>query len=120
MYNEWLTMNKKFDALFKDLRNLPFPALGKVIGDFALYDSLLAGTVSSFLQGAGFPAKGIPCPDEQTAQMLVLLKNKQKPNKQENEFLKYAELLEKLRNELVKAGRSAPTQASDPQTQSVR
>ncbi len=81
--------------------------MGKVVGDFGLYDSLLAGTVASFL--AGLHLEDIPGPDEESEQILVLLKNKQNRNQQETEFLEYGELLERLRSELVKATRSQPS-----------
>jgi hypothetical protein len=96
-------MKKKIGALFAELKKRSFPAMGKVVGDFGLYDSLLAGTVASFL------AEDIPGPDEESEQILVLLKNKQNRNQQETEFLEYGELLERLRSELVKATRSQPS-----------
>jgi hypothetical protein len=100
-------MKKKIGALFAELKKRSFPAMGKVVGDFGLYDSLLAGTVASFL--AGLHLEDIPGPDEESEQILVLLKNKQNRNQQETEFLEYGELLERLRSELVKATRSQPS-----------
>jgi hypothetical protein len=110
-------MNQKIDSLSNALKKLPFPALGKVVGDFAFYDSLLAGAVTSFLRGASIDPHGIPGPDEQSAVKLALLKNKLKPNIPETEFLKYAELLEQLRSELIKEACGGKSQVSNSKSQ---
>jgi hypothetical protein len=107
-------MNRDIHALFEQLRNTPFPALGKVIGDFALYDSLLAGTVSSFLAGAKVDVEAVPILDQQTAATLSALKKKKTLYRQEADFLKYAQLWDELREEVikaVKAGGSPPFHA---------
>ena len=45
------------------LNALPFPMMGKAVGDFGLYDSLLAGVASSVLASADLPPNGVPVPD---------------------------------------------------------
>jgi hypothetical protein len=97
-----LIMSKSVRVLFDQLRNTPFPQLGRMVGDFALYDTLLAGTVSSFLAGARVDVEAIPVPDRQTEATLNVLKKKTNLNMQEADFLKYAQLLEELREEITK------------------
>ena len=74
-----------------------------VVGDFAFYDSLMSGMVSSFLDGAKIDPDAIPTPDPATEEVLKILKKKVKPTKLEADFLKYALLLEELRGEVAKA-----------------
>jgi hypothetical protein len=98
-----LIMCKTMRALFDRFKNTPFPELGKAVGDFALYDSLMAGTVSSLLDGATIAPDAIPAPDRDTEEMLKVLMKKTKLTKQEAEFVKYAQLLQELRAEVVRA-----------------
>src|SRR5438128_1417854 len=83
-----LTMDKNIHALFEEFRNTPFPELGKVVGDFALYDSLLAGTVSSFLAGAKVDLEAVPVPDQETEATLSALEKKNTLDRQEADFRK--------------------------------
>jgi|SRR5579875_867783 hypothetical protein len=96
-------MSKSISVLFDELRNIPFPELGKVIGDFVLYDSLLAGTASSFLAGVPIDLEAIPVPDQETETALNTLEKKSTLDRQEAEFLKYAQLLDELRKKIIKA-----------------
>jgi hypothetical protein len=98
-----LMMSKNIRVLFEDFKNTPFPELGKAVGDFAFYDSLMAGTVSSFLDGAKVAPDAIPAPDHEAEEALKVLKKKAKPTEQEADFLKYAQLLGELRAEVAKA-----------------
>ena len=98
-----LMMNQRIRVLFEHFKNAPFPPLGKVVGDFPLYDSLMAGTVSSFLNGAKVDLEAIPVPDRETEKTLNCLKKKTRLDSQEAEFLKYAQLLDELREEVTKA-----------------
>ncbi len=96
-------MSRDIRVLFEEFKNAPFPELGKVVGDFVLYDSLIAGTVSSFIHGVKIDVEAIPVPDKKTAEMLKGLKKKPKLDGLEAEFVKYAQLLEELREEVTKA-----------------
>ena len=69
-------MNTRISVLFEELRNTPFPELGKIVGDFPLYDALVAGTASSFLRGAKVDREAIPQPDPETNAMLTSLRKK--------------------------------------------
>ena len=96
-------MNKEIQDLFERLRTTPFPALGKVVGDFALYDSLLAGTVRSFLTESEIDPETVPAPDLETVTVLSDLKKKSTLDREEADFLKYAQLLNELREKLIQA-----------------
>ena len=98
-----LTMNKYIRVLFEQFKTVPFPELGKTVGDFALYDSLMAGTVSSYLDGANIVPEAIPIPDQETERMLKVLKKKVRPTRPEADFLNYAQLLNELRAQVAKA-----------------
>ena|SRR5437764_14992811 len=102
-----LIMRKDIRALFEQFKRTSFPDLGQAVGDFALYDSLMAGTISSFLEGAKISPAAIPAPDHETEEVLRVLKRKAKPTKQETDFLKYAQLLGELRVEIAKAANAA-------------
>src|SRR5262245_22340747 len=56
--------------LWEALENAPFPELGKQVGGFALYDSLLAGTAKSVLTGSKVKPADIPLPDEETREVV--------------------------------------------------
>jgi hypothetical protein len=95
-------MNQKIRVLFEEFKSTPFPQLGKVVGDFALYDSLMAGTVSSFLDGDKVDLEDIPVPDKETEETLNVLEKSPKLDEQEADFVKYAQLLHTLREEITK------------------
>lgn len=98
-------MSKAIRALFEQLKKTPFPELGKVVGDFTLYDSLVAGTASSYLDGAIISPDSVPAPDYETEEALKTLKKKPKLTEQEADLLEYAQLLDRLRKEIAKAGK---------------
>lgn len=88
--------------LYERLRRAPFPTLGKQIGDFALYDSMLAGYASRASQGETVPATEIPTPDEDTTRHVAELQQKCPLSEDETAFLRYFELLEQIRRILLK------------------
>lgn len=96
-------MSEDIHALFERLRGTPFPELGKAVGDFALYDSLLAGTISSFLAGADVDVGAVPVPDGETEAALRALEGKKTLDRRESDFLHYAQLLEQLRSGVIQA-----------------
>ncbi len=96
-------MKKNIRALFEKLKNTPFPLLGKEVGNFPLYDSLMAGTVSSFLSGEKIDLDAMPTADKETEEFLKRLRKKGKLNGQETEFLGYVQHLKELGEEIKKA-----------------
>jgi len=53
--------------LYERLQALPWPALAGHVGDFALYESLLAGCANRVVQGHLLDLSSIPQPDTATA-----------------------------------------------------
>ncbi len=108
--------------LFDSLRRRPFPSLGRVVGNFGLYDALLAGTASSYLAGLPLTPETVPEPDPETQGTLNMLANKAALNAEEREFLEYAELLEQLRQEILKglAHRHSQDKRPEPRTRAPK
>lgn len=97
---------KRLRRLFEEFTKAPFPQLGRVVGDFGLYDSLLSGTVSAFLDGAKVDVSRIPSPDGATTELCESLKGKTGLDVHEAEFLEYVRLLDELRGALDEALRA--------------
>jgi len=89
MPNEMMKLYEKFDTL-------RFPPLGKQLGDFALYEALFAGIVSRYMAGEKIDIEKIPIPDEMTSEAVVSLRIKKVLDFDEQEFLEYFDLMEKL------------------------
>lgn len=83
--------------LYERLRSLPFPALGKEVGDFPLYDALLAGCADRAFRGQRVDAAEVPMPDEETEKQVDLLRKKGRLSEEETTFLAYFDVLERLR-----------------------
>jgi hypothetical protein len=105
-------MKKSIRDRFETFKKMPFPKLGKTVGDFPLYDSLLAGTVASFLDGAKLDLASIPAPDAETEETVRALRRKSRLSVQEAEFVKYVDFLEQLRVEITKAIRPRSARVS--------
>lgn len=88
--------------LFDRLGQAPFPVLAKRIGDFALYDSLLAGVSKRASRGERVQSSEIPVPDDDTARFVAALRQKSDITQEERAFLEYFELLEQIRVALVR------------------
>jgi hypothetical protein len=84
--------------LYEQLKQKPFPVLGKHVGDFVLYDSLIAGCAAQASRGKIIPPEEIPAPDKETLRQVAQLRNKDRRNYQEQDFLEYFDLLDKIRH----------------------
>jgi hypothetical protein len=91
---------KHIERLYAKLRALPFRALGKNIGDFPLYDALLAGLASRAAQGHFVEISEIPAPDEPTISHASMLRKKGDKSPAEMAFLEYFDFLEEIRSAL--------------------
>jgi hypothetical protein len=91
---------KDINLLYARLCTLPFPALGKSIGDFALYDALLASLASRASQGHLISVAEVPVPDEQTITQVTKLRAKGNRSRDETAFLDYFDALEEIRSAL--------------------
>jgi hypothetical protein len=93
--------------LYSRFLSMRFPALGKSIGNFPLYDGIVAGAISSYLQGADVHPADIEPPDHQTLDEITALFSKSELSDDEKYFLEYWRTLEELRlrvrNELVQS-----------------
>lgn len=83
--------------LYETLRRLQFPMLGKEVGDFPLYDSLLAGCVDRASRGQRVDASEVPVPDRETVRQVERLRRKDHLSKEEAKFLEYFDVLDRLR-----------------------
>jgi hypothetical protein len=88
---------KDVTQLYGRLRTLPWPALGKNVGDFALYDTLLAGCADRVARGEPLDVPKVPVPDQGTLSQVKLLRKKAELTQAERAFLEYFDLLEEIR-----------------------
>ncbi len=94
-------------AAYRRMVELPFPVFGKRVGDFPLYDSLLAGTASRAAAGEPIRADEVPRPDAESVRVISALREKQLLSEDEKYFLLYFGHLESLRA-LMEAEASIP------------
>jgi hypothetical protein len=90
-------MMKDLRDLYERLRGLPWPTLGATVGDFALYEALLAGCADTAVRGGTLDMSKVPEPDEETINKVRVLQKKDDPTSEEKAFLDYFELLEEIR-----------------------
>jgi hypothetical protein len=95
-------------ALFDETKLLPFPSLGKTVGDFPLYDALLMGLASSYLDGKHIDRSQIPTPDPETEQFVMSLRQRSRLDREERLFLEYSEALEALKRALREEMNAGP------------
>jgi hypothetical protein len=92
---------KDVKLLYERLRALPSPALAKSVGDFALYESLLAGCADRVVRGGLLDVSKIPVPDAETVAYASELRAKSNHTSEETAFLGYFDLLEEIRLALI-------------------
>jgi hypothetical protein len=88
-------------AFYERLRVMPWPALARSVGDFALYESLLAGCADHVMRGGLIDVSKVPTPDEETVTYVGLLRAKADRSEEETAFLEYFDLLEEIRSSLA-------------------
>jgi hypothetical protein len=99
---------KELKLLYERLRALPSPALAKNVGDFALYEALLAGCADRVVRGALLDVLKIPVPDVETVAYTSELRAKSNRTSEEVIFLEYFDLLEQVRLALAGSGCRRP------------
>jgi hypothetical protein len=97
-------MTNEIRELFDRLRLEPFPELGKRIGDFPLYESLLAGCAQRASRNEVVSLSEIPVPDKDTSRSVDDLRRKGDRSEEEGAFLQYFDLLEQIRLALHQEG----------------
>jgi len=93
-------MASQIQELFGYLHRAPFPSLGKRVGDFPLYDSLLAGCAERASRGEMVLPSEIPVSDDETSKCVAELRQKSDISQEEQAFLDYFDLLEQIRTAL--------------------
>jgi hypothetical protein len=93
-------MPNEIQALYGRLRELPFPALGKQIGEFPLYDGLVAGCADRASRGETVSAAEVPGPDTETLRYVSEVSDRGASGKEELAFIEYFNLLEDVRRAL--------------------
>lgn len=87
-------------TLYERLRALPWPALAGSIGDFPLYESLIAGCADRAANGHDVDAATLPRPDAETLTAVAALRAKPTLTAAERAFLEYFELVEQISSAL--------------------
>ena len=88
-------------SLYERMRATPWPVLASRVGDFALYESLLAGCADRIVRGGLSDVSKIPTPDEETVATVNKWLARGERSTEEEKFLEYFDLLEELRLLLV-------------------
>jgi hypothetical protein len=94
---------KDIKTLYERLRATPSPAPADRVGDFALYESLLAGCADRVASGGLFDISRVPNPDDETVAYVATLREKLERTHEESTLLEYFGLLEEIRSALVRA-----------------
>jgi len=87
-------------TLYERLLALPWPALGGSIGNFPLYESLIAGCAHRAANGYEVDPTTVPRPDDETLTAVARLRAKPLLSAAERAFLEYFELTEQIRSTL--------------------
>lgn len=96
-------MITKLATLYAEFRVKPFPKLGKAVGNFPLYDGYFSGYVSTYLQGGPRPEIEATEPDDESAAVIARLRAKANLSSEEQQFLDYVALMDRIRTELYKS-----------------
>ena len=86
--------------LYERLLAMHAPVLGGRVGDFPLYEAMVAGCASRAASGQPYDVLNVPEPDEVTLAFVTALRNKGERTQDEQEFLAYFDLLEEIRSAL--------------------
>jgi hypothetical protein len=104
--------------LWEHLRATPWPALAGSVGDFALYDALLAGYASRAARGEALDPAAIPAPDDATIAWVDAVRTRGATTEDETALLGRFDLLEQIRAALTQE-RDREGSAAIVQTQAV-
>jgi hypothetical protein len=72
--------------LYERLRATPWPSRAGRVGDFALYESLLAGCADRVVRGGLLDVSTVPIPDEDTVIHVGMLREKRIPLPRRSRF----------------------------------
>lgn len=88
---------KNVKQLYERFCALPPPGLGLSIGDFPLYEALLAGCACRIANGYPLDLSTVPSPDGDTLKAFAEFRAKPSPSPDERAFLEYFDLMEEIR-----------------------
>jgi hypothetical protein len=94
-------MTTEINILWESFEKRPFPKLGGVIGDFLLYDSFFAGTISQYFGGKSIAVEEWLLPDDETVKAVSHLRKKPVLTVEEQDFLDYIEQMDELRRKIT-------------------
>ncbi len=100
-------MANSIRSLLNEFEKVPFPELGKGLGDFPLYDAFIGGIASSLAGNVKVDLGSVPTPDKEAQALFDLLKGRSRLTSDEAQFVKYFRLLEGLRQEIIRAAKAA-------------
>lgn len=95
-------MSISIKEFYQAVRSTAFPVIGKRVGDFPLYDSLLAGCADRASHGRPVLISELPLPDQETLKFIEELRGNHSPTNEEQLFLQYFDMLESLRMALIR------------------
>ena len=87
--------------LFAEFVAAPFPRLGGNVGGFAAYDGDIAGYATRAIEGESIDASVLPEPDPETKDLVRRLRTSQSRSADEQEFLQYFDLLDRVRQAIA-------------------
>jgi hypothetical protein len=94
-------MLEDINSLWESFEKRPFPRLGGAVGDFLLYDSCFAGTVSQYLAGKSIGVDDWLLPDDGTVKAVSRLRQKTLLTPDEQDFLDYIARMDELRQKIT-------------------
>jgi hypothetical protein len=90
--------------LYTRLRSLPFPRLGKEVGDFGLYDDILAGYAQRLEKGSSLADMPSDIEaDAETMRFVAEIEAKKDRTREEQDLLDYWGVLEEIRTAAMAA-----------------
>lgn len=95
------SMNDELHEKYKRLCALPFPKLGKVVGDFVLWDTLLMGIADRVQNSEAVGSDQVPLPDTESRDAIEFIKAKQNRTIEEEEFYEYFLALDEIRRAIM-------------------
>src|SRR5205809_174290 len=100
-------MDQKISELYARFGTSTWEEIDGLSDLLLIYDSMLAGVASSYLQGNNETNLGIPGPDAQWYRAMLELRKSQSVTQAEQQFLAYFEIAEELRISLKQARNDA-------------
>jgi len=95
--DEVVAMNVEFECAFKLMKELKIPKRATTIGDFMLYDTLLAGVAYKYAAGLPIARADVPTPDAESVAEVERIRGRGSLGHDDIDLLRYFDNLEKIR-----------------------